>query len=64
MSKHLLKLTAIISYFHNNKKLLERGENAYTSGHVAKIDFDGTQLIINAVVKASMKDKSYKVKVT
>lgn len=62
-SKHPLKFSAINLYFANNKRLLDRGENAYESGHVVKIEFKVEHLRILGSVNASMKNKTYSVKV-
>lgn len=60
---HPLKLSAINTYFTNNKRLLDRGENSFESGHVVKLDFDSAAMTIRGSVLASMKNKTYNVKV-
>lgn len=61
--KYLIKFSAINLYFKNNETLLERGENAFQSGHVESIKFNGELLSVCGMVHASMKNKKYKVKV-
>jgi hypothetical protein len=44
---------------------LSRGENAYTSGHVRSVTFDGNvePVLLKGVVQASMKKRAYNVEV-
>lgn len=61
--KHVLKFSSIVNYFTDEKKLIERGENAVESGDVLKMNYDDNSKIISGTVRASMKDKIYKVEV-
>ena len=59
-----LSLAAIAAFFSGEEKLIKRGENAYKSNRMDAFDYDGTYGVINASVKASMKNKTYKIKVS
>ena len=52
----------LAEYFNTNKKCIPRGDNHYRSGHVKT--FNNCQGVLLGVVRASMKDKSYKVMVS
>ena len=52
---------AIVSLFADKPKIIKRGENSYSSGHVTSFTFDS--LHIKCRVLASQKDKTYDVQV-
>lgn len=52
------------NYTTDKPKLMRKSENAVYSNHVLKFLFDNETNIVNAVVQASMKNKSYKVTVS
>lgn len=54
-------ISAIIEFFNDNKKAISKGENAVKSGHLTKCHFDASTGFIDAQVRASMKNKEYKV---
>lgn len=54
-----ISITALASFFSDEPKSLQRGENHYKSDHVEKFDYFPGEL--RGVVRASMKDKSYNV---
>ena len=58
----LLSISALADYFDKETKSLKRGENHYESGHVESFSFSSG--IITGSVKASMKDRTYKVTVS
>ena len=51
----------IMSFFKEEEKSVTRGENHFKSGHVEQCLYAGGQIII---VKASMRDKLYRVSVS
>ena len=56
-----ITISALTSFFSDEPKSINRGENHYKSRHVESFHYsDG---IIRGSVHASMKDKSYKVTV-
>jgi hypothetical protein len=55
---------AIASVFSGEERLIQKGENALKSNRLEKFQYDANTGTILATVKASMRDKSYKVKVT
>lgn len=57
-----ISITALASFFSDEPKSLQRGENHYKSDHVEKFDYFPGEL--RGVVRASMKDKSYNVVVS
>ena len=57
-----LSISSLASFFSGEQKSLERGENHYRSDHVESFTYSGG--IIRGEVKASMKNKSYKVTVS
>lgn len=65
-SKHVVSMSIILSFFKDNVKQMERGENAYESGHV--VDFhinpEIQPALLKGKVEASMKDKKYDVEVS
>ena len=58
-----VSIFTIAALFSGEEKLIKKGENALKSGRLQKFSFDGTAGGLLADVKASMKDKVYKVKV-
>lgn len=62
-STHLIRIGAIMRYFHLNDKLLDRGVNSYESNNIVCVKFDADLMVIRGEVSASMKQKSYKQKV-
>jgi hypothetical protein len=63
--KHVIKFYHIAQFFGQDMNYLSRGENAYTSGHVQSVTFDGNvePVLLNGVVQASMKKRAYNVEV-
>lgn len=63
-SKHVLRFSAIMDFFKEEPKLVNRGENAVESNHVKNMTFDGPLLIIRGGIHASMRDRIYNVEVS
>lgn len=63
--KHIISFSMIHEYFKEHSAQLKRGENAYKSGHVIKMVYDGSiqPAILKGDVLASMKKKAYPVEV-
>ena len=59
----VVSVYSIANFFEGELKLLKRGENSVSSGHVLSTDYDGTLGILKGKVAASMRDKSYNVQV-
>ena len=57
-----LAISSLASFFSGEQKSLERGKNHYRSDNVQSFTYSGG--IIRGEVKASMKNKSYKVTVS
>ena len=57
----LLSLADILNHFHDDINAFRRGEDKFKSGRVLYFNLD--KLTITAKVQATMKDKTYKVKV-
>ena len=56
-----IMISALTSFFSDEPKSINRGENSYKSGHIESFRYsDG---IIRGSVHASMKEESYKVTV-
>ncbi|KAK4882607.1 hypothetical protein RN001_005926 [Aquatica leii] len=62
--KHVIKISAIISFFKDDEKLIARGENALESGHLNSTTFDADLSILRGSVHASMRDRQYSVEVS
>lgn len=62
-SRHIIKISSIVDFFEDEKKMVTRGENALESNHVKMMQFDADLMIIMGEIHASMKDKTYKVQV-
>lgn len=58
-----LELFEIVKLFSDEPKLVQKGENAVQSQHVLSVTTDTESGIIFGQVQASMKDKTYDVKV-
>ena len=56
-----LSIAALISFFAEEKKSIERGENHYRSEHIESFSYH--QGILRGEVQASMKKKVYRVTV-
>lgn len=56
-----LSIAALISFFAEEKKSIERGENHYRSEHIESFSYH--QGILRGEVQASMKKKVYRVKI-
>ncbi|XP_023311480.1 uncharacterized protein LOC111692030 [Anoplophora glabripennis] len=58
-------MTMIHNFCIDHPKQLERGENAYASGHVVEVRFDSDfkPAVLTGKVMASMKNKSYNVEI-
>jgi hypothetical protein len=52
------------NYTQNKVKLTRKSENAVNSDHVLQFLFDEETALVNAVVQASMRDTSYRVRVS
>lgn len=67
MANHLIKFSMMSTYFRDNNTQLQRGKDAYSSGHVVanKIMFDRSvqPALVKGEVQASMRNKFYKVEV-
>ena len=59
-----VSVSAIAAFFSGEEKLIKKGENALKSGRLSSFAYDASAGSINAVVQASMKDKTYKVRVS
>ena len=57
-----LSISSLASFFSGEQKSRDRGENHYRSDHVQSFTYSAG--IIRGEVKASMKNKSYKVAVS
>ena len=57
-----LSIAALISFFAEEKKSIERGENHYRSEHIESFSYH--QGILRGEVQASMKKKVYRVTVS
>ncbi|KAK4882269.1 hypothetical protein RN001_005588 [Aquatica leii] len=62
--KHVIKISAIISFFKDDEKLIARGEIALESGHLNSNTFDADLSILRGSVHASMRDRQYSVEVS
>ena len=62
-SKRVVKLSTINVFFENDNKAIVKGENAFESGHVQKVEFDSTLKMLQGQVQASMKNTTYNVQV-
>ncbi len=62
--KSVIKISHISKFFGNELKLIEKGENAVESGHIASMTYVASDRRIEGHVFASMKDKSYFVEVS
>ena len=58
----MITFSNMVRYFKDEDKSVRRGENHYKSDHILACTFSQGQLM--GVVRASMKDKSYKVLVS
>lgn len=54
-----LSIAALISFFAEEKKSIERGENHYRSEHIESFSYH--QGVLRGEVQASMKKKVYRV---
>ena len=57
-----LSIASLISFFAEEKKSIERGENHYKSDHIEAFTYN--QGVLRGEVHASMKKKVYKVTVS
>lgn len=57
-----LSIASLISFFFEEKKSIERGENHYKSDHIESFSYQ--QGVLRGEVHASMKKKVYKVTVS
>lgn len=57
-----ISISSIASFFVDNKKNIDRGENHYKSGHVEQCSLDAG--LLTGYVRASMRDKVYRVSVS
>ncbi len=56
-------VTAIVKFFGEEPKLVERGENAYKSGRIEQFMYDYSLGCLKGKVKSSLKDRCYSVEV-
>ena len=52
-----------VVYTANNAKLQRKSENAVSCNHILQFLYDPESKTVNAIVKASMRDRSYKIQV-
>jgi hypothetical protein len=52
------------NYTRNKVKLTRKSENAVNSDHVLQFLFDEETAMVNTIVQASMRDTSYRVRVS
>ena len=57
-----VSISSLTSFFKDEQKSINRGENHYKSGHVEQCRLDAG--VLTGVVRASMKDKVYNVSVS
>ena len=57
-----LTIASLLSFFAEEKKSIERGENHYKSDHIESVTYN--QGVLRGEVHASMKKKVYKVTVS
>lgn len=62
----MLSFSAIAEFFKHDLAQLQRGENSYESGNIAKMIFDPevSPVLLKGEVKASMKSKNYTVEIS
>eukprot|EP00117_Sycon_ciliatum_P048141 scpid96365/ scgid34310/ len=60
----LVTAAGIAEFFSDETKRIERGENALDSQRLEHFLYDGTSKVINAKVKARMRNRVYDVKIT
>jgi hypothetical protein len=51
------------TYTAGNVKLQRKSEKAVSAEHVLKFVYDAESKLVDSIVQASMRDRSYKVKV-
>ena len=57
-----LSIASLVTFFSEEKKSIERGENHFKSDHIESFDYQ--QGVLRGEVHASMKKKVYKVTVS
>ena len=57
-----LSISSLLSFFSGEQKSIDRGENHFKSNHVESFIYSGG--VIKGEVKASMKNRIYKVTVS
>ena len=55
-SSGIISIYCIASYFSGHEKLIQRGENAVKSGHVAAFGYDADTGRLHGKVEASMEN--------
>ena len=59
MAKNVITLSGIIAFFKDNLNSVTKGELKYKAGFVLELKI--AEFVIKAQIRASMKDKSYKI---
>ena len=62
MAKEVITLSGVMEFFKDDLNSVSKGESKYKAGFVLELKI--TEFVIKAQVRASMKDKSYKVSLT
>lgn len=57
-----VSISNLMSFFLDDRKTIDRGENHYKSGHVEQCSLDAG--LLTGIVRASMRDKVYRVSVS
>jgi len=58
-AEYVVSLSGLVNFFHDDPKCIAKGEVKFTSDYVMEVRFEGFKIF--AKVRASMKDRSYKV---
>ena len=59
-----LSFYALVQFFGDEHSLIERGEKALKASHLQSFSYSGEIGVAKAMVKASMKQKTYSVEVS
>ena len=59
MNTEMISLAAILKFFKEDSNTFEKGEKKYQADHVLKLEIN--DLDVSAMVKASLKNFSYKI---
>ena len=58
-ANYVVSLSGLMNFFRDDPNCIAKGEVKFTSNYVLEVRVDGFEVI--AKVRASMKDRSYKV---